>query len=72
MIKGKLANADINAVSINRLEASAGWFMTKNILAKLAYINQNYKDFSQFTAGNPNDLYGGKFNGFIFESVITF
>lgn len=72
MVSGKLNNADANSVSINRVEASAGWFMTKNILAKLAYISQSYNDFSQFTAGNPNDLYGGKFNGLMFESVITF
>ncbi|RAR72519.1 hypothetical protein [Flavobacterium aciduliphilum] len=71
-VTGKLANADTDAISINRIETSVGWFMTKNILAKLAYINQNYKNFSQFTAGNPNDFYGGRFNGLMFESVITF
>lgn len=71
-VTGKLANADANSVSVNRIETSAGWFMTKNILAKVAYINQNYKDYTQFTAGNPNDLYGGRFSGLMFEAVITF
>ena len=71
-VSGKLTNTDADAVSINRVELGGGWFMTKNILAKLAYVSQSYKDYSQFTASNPNDLYGGKFNGFMFESVITF
>jgi hypothetical protein len=71
-VSGKLANADANEVSVNRLETSLGWFMTKNILAKLAYVNQNYKDFAQYTAGNPEDLYGGSFKGLMFEAVISF
>ena len=69
---GKLANANTNSITINRVELSGGWFMTKNILAKLAYINQTYKDYAQFVGGNPSDFYGGKFNGLMFESVITF
>ncbi|MNR98638.1 hypothetical protein D3C72_298480 [compost metagenome] len=72
VVDGKLRNADANSVSVNRLEAAAGWFMTKNILTKVAYVDQNYKDYSQFTAGNPNDFYGGNFNGVMFEAVITF
>lgn len=72
VVDGKLKNADANAISINRFETAAGWFMTKNILAKFVYVSQNYKDFSQFVSGNPNDLYGGKFNGILFEAVITF
>lgn len=72
VVSGKLANADAKKVNIDRFESSLGWFMTKNILAKLAYVNQNYKDFSQFTSGNPNDLYGGNFDGLMFEAVITF
>lgn len=72
-VSGKLRNSNANNININRFEAAAGWFMTKNILAKLEYVNQNYKDFDQFEAnGNPNNLYGGKFNGLMFEAVITF
>lgn len=72
-LSGKLDNAHANKISINRFEASAGWFMTKNILSKLAYVNQQYKDFGQFNAnGTVNDLYQGKFNGLMFEAVITF
>lgn len=72
LVTGKLKNADAKAVTVDRLETGMGWFMTKNILTKVVYVNQNYKDFSQFSAGNPNDLYGGNFNGILFEAVITF
>jgi hypothetical protein len=72
VVTGKLRNADAEEVTVNRLETGLGWFMTKNILAKAAYVSQNYKDYSQFTNGNPNDLYGGNFNGVMFEAVISF
>jgi hypothetical protein len=41
-------------------------------LAKLAYTTQSYKDYTQFSGNSLNDLYGGKFNGLMFEAVITF
>lgn len=71
-ISGKLRNANTDDITINRLESSLGWFMTRNVLAKLAYVQQDYKGFSQFVGTNPNDLYGGKFSGIMFEAVITF
>lgn len=75
-VSGKLSNADAKEVTVDKFEASAGWFMTKNILAKLNYVNQNYKNYSQFTGnpatGNANNFYGGKFNGLVFEAVIAF
>lgn len=76
LVDGKLKNNDAEAVQVNRFEAAAGWFMTKNILAKVSYIQQNYKNYQQF--GNvaavsiPNDFYGGKFEGLMFEAVISF
>lgn len=72
VVSGKLANADVDAVSVNRIESSLGWFMTKNILAKLAYTTQSYNNYTQYSGSSLNDLYGGKFNGLMFESVITF
>lgn len=75
-VSGKLANADAKKVTVDKFEASAGWFMTKNILAKLNYVNQKYKDYSQFTGdpatGNLNNFYGGKFEGLVFEATIAF
>jgi len=76
LVDGKLRNSDAEAVQVNRFEAAAGWFMTKNILAKLSYVQQNYKNYQQF--GNvggismPNDFYGGKFEGLMFEATISF
>ena len=72
LVDGKLANANTQNIQINRFEAAAGWFMTKNILAKLEYVDQNYKNFAQFNGAVPNDLYGGNFKGMMFEAVITF
>jgi hypothetical protein len=73
MVTGKLSNADAKEVTINRLESGLGWFITKNMLTKLAYINQQYKDFAKVDSkGTPNDLYNGKFSGLMFEATITF
>ncbi|MCZ8196197.1 MAG: hypothetical protein O9267_01165 [Flavobacterium sp.] len=71
-VSGKLANADAKEVSVDRFESSLGWFMTKNILAKLGYTTQKYNDYSEFSGNSLNDLYGGKFDGLMFEAVITF
>lgn len=75
-VSGKLSNADAKEVTVNRVESSIGWFMTKNILAKLDYVSQDYKDYTQFVGnspiGNANNFYGGNFKGFMFEAVISF
>ncbi|HEU4791970.1 MAG TPA: hypothetical protein VFS71_19955 [Flavobacterium sp.] len=71
IVSGKLSNAS-DKVNVNRFESSLGWFMTKNIIAKLAYTNQNYSDYSQYSGNSLNDLYGGSFNGIMFEAAITF
>ncbi len=65
--KGKLANINPNEVTINRIQASLGWFLTENILAKLEYVNQTYNDFP------VNNIYReGKFSGYVIEAVISF
>ena len=50
--------------------------MTKNILAKLDYVSQNYEDYTQFIGnvptGNANNFYGGNFKGLVFEATISF
>nr|WP_315165139.1 hypothetical protein [uncultured Flavobacterium sp.] len=75
-VSGKLSNADAKKVTVNRFESSIGWFMTENIVAKLDYVNQNYKDYSQFVGnvptGNANNFYGGQFKGLVFEAAISF
>lgn len=54
-------------VNIDRLALAGGWFITKNILAKLEYVNQNY---SGYPAGDI--LSGGNFNGIMIDAVIGF
>ncbi len=57
----------VNDVSVNRFQLGAGWFMTKNILMKAEYVNQDYNDYP---AGS---LYsGGNFKGFTLEAAISF
>jgi hypothetical protein len=53
--------------SISRVQVGGGWFITKNILAKLEYVSQQYQDFA------PTDIRnGGSFNGIMIEGVIGF
>lgn len=54
-------------VDITRFNLGAGWFMTKNILAKLEYVNQKYDGFPKADLRN-----GGKFDGIVLEAVISF
>ena len=54
-------------VKLDRTAFSAGWFVTKNIMAKAEYVTQNYNDFQ------PNDIRNGaKFHGVIIEAVVGF
>lgn len=56
-----------NDASIDRLCFSAGWFVTKNMLLKAEYVQQNYKDWEK------SSIYSdGKFDGFMVEAVIGF
>lgn len=54
-------------VSVNRFNVGGGWFMTKNVLAKIEYVNQQYNDYP---AGTYRD--DAQFNGFNIEAVISF
>ncbi|WP_268036454.1 hypothetical protein [Algoriphagus sp. PAP.12] len=65
-VNGELAGSGLD-VSIDRVQVGGGWFISKNILAKLEYVSQNYKDFAATDIKN-----GGKFNGLMIEGVIGF
>ena len=54
-------------VTVNRFNIGGGVFFTKNVLAKIEYVNQEYKDFPV-----GNQFNEGKFNGVVIESVISF
>ena len=54
-------------VTVNREAGSVGWFITKNIMAKAEYVNQDYKDYP-----GTNILNGGNFHGAVLEASIGF
>ena len=56
-----------NEVSVDRWQASAGWFVTPSLLMKAEFVKQTYRDFP------VNDIRnGGKFDGFMVEGVVSF
>ena len=61
-LPGSLTN-----VTINRAAASVGWFVTKNIMLKAEYVNQQYKKFASTDIRS-----GGKFSGYMIEASIGF
>ncbi|MBC7400830.1 MAG: hypothetical protein H7289_12890 [Mucilaginibacter sp.] len=54
-------------VTVNRSAASAGWFLTKNIMMKGEWVSQQYKDYDA-----TNILNGGKFSGLVIQAAISF
>ena len=71
--KNYVADASLGNQRVDRFELGGGWFMTKNLLIKAAYINQNYKGFDLKTAGLLSDVRNnGAFNGVMLEAVVGF
>ncbi|SHJ98803.1 hypothetical protein [Pseudozobellia thermophila] len=64
-VSAELASGD--DVSIDRFQLGGGWFMTKNVLVKAEYVNQQYNDYP-----TGDLLEDGQFDGFILEAVISF
>jgi hypothetical protein len=54
-------------VTVDRLQASAGWFINKHIVLKAEYVTQEYKDFPTTDIRN-----GGEFDGVMIEAVVGF
>jgi hypothetical protein len=54
-------------ITVNREAGSLGWFITKNIMAKAEYVNQNYNGYPA-----NNILNGGNFHGAVLEASIGF
>jgi hypothetical protein len=54
-------------VSIDRIQAGMGWFVTPNMVIKAEYVTQNYNDFP---AADIRHM--GLFNGFVVEAVVGF
>lgn len=53
---------------ISRLNIGGGWFLTKNVLAKLDYVSHQHSG----DGWNGTRFQDGKFNGIVFEAVIGF
>lgn len=65
-VSGKLPTVGTKA-NIQRTALGAGWFVTKNILAKAEYVNQEYNNFAATDIRN-----GGEFHGVMVEGVVAF
>ncbi|WP_194775665.1 hypothetical protein [Pararhodonellum marinum] len=65
-VNGPLSGSNLE-VSIDRIQVGGGWFVTKNILAKIEYVNQNYSGFASTDIRN-----GGRFHGLMIEGVVGF
>jgi hypothetical protein len=65
-VSGKLMGSGAD-VSIDRVQVGGGWFVTKNILAKIEYVNQRYQDFPGMDIRN-----GGRFSGLMLEGAVSF
>lgn len=63
-VQGDDAGAD---VTVNRVSFSGGWYMTNNILVKLEYLNQEYKDYPSASL-----YHGASFDGLMIEGSIAF
>lgn len=68
-LSARLLDAQKNPLdlTVDRFEISAGWFATQNLLLKLEYVKQNYRDYP-----TNNILYNGEFNGMMIEAVVGF
>jgi hypothetical protein len=66
-VKGKARTSATSNLEIQRFNFGGGWFISKNILVKAEYVNQQYLG-SAWTGR----FAGAKFNGFDIEALISF
>lgn len=66
MVKAE-TNAAGDEVSLNRFQVAGGAYITKNILAKVEYVRQNFEDFPA-----TSQYYNANFNGVMIEGVVGF
>lgn len=64
---GKPSTSATENLEITRINIGAGWFISKNILTKIEYVNQKYA--GQAWTGR---FAGAEFSGVNFEAVISF
>jgi hypothetical protein len=61
------AAGTLTPIEINRLSVAAGWFITRNVLLKGEYVNQEYSGYP-----DTERFYKGKFNGIVIQGAISF
>jgi hypothetical protein len=71
-VSGKMRESFTVEQKINRLNVGGGWFLTKNVLTKIEYVNQQYNDESAAWTGANARFNGGEFKGIMIEAVIGF
>ena len=68
--------ATIPDITISRICASAGWFLTESVMMKLEYVTQKYDGFDDpiitKMLGGAQVLSGAKFSGVMVEAAIGF
>ncbi len=64
-VSGKM-NESAATQRLDRVNVGGGWYMTKNVLAKVEYVNQQWKET---WVGKFN---GAEFNGLMLEAAISF
>jgi hypothetical protein len=66
VVKGRFAGF-ASDVTVDRVEAGGGWFITPTIMMKGEYVKQQYKDFPALDIRN-----GGEFEGGMMGAVVSF
>lgn len=59
---------DAETKKINRVNIGGGWFMTKNVLAKIEYVSQKYDG----AGWDGTEYQDGEFHGLVIEATIGF
>jgi hypothetical protein len=67
-VSGQLPGEETDKVTVNRFNIGGGWFMTKNILAKIEYVSQKYEDYPD----EQVQFKEGQFSGLMIEAVVAF
>ncbi|MEP2026601.1 MAG: hypothetical protein ABJH98_02000 [Reichenbachiella sp.] len=68
MVKGNTVDGAPD-LEIKRFNFGGGWFLTKNVVTKLEYVNQTYG--GEGYEGNAQ-FQGAEFKGFVIEAAISF
>ncbi len=65
-LRYNLVDNNVTSNSVNRFSAAAGWYLIKQVVLKLEYVNQNYKEFLAQYGQDAG------FKGVMFEAAISF